>query len=306
MSSLSNAIRPNSPHAWLLAARPKTLPVSMAPVLIGIACAGAEGHFTGNSAGAILFAVPALLCLLFAVVMQIDANFINDYYDFVRGIDNETRLGPERACAQGWISPNAMRRGIGLTTIVACLTGLPLVLYGGAEMVLVGIACVLFCFLYTTLLARKGWGDLLVVAFFGIVPVTVTYYVLAHTLGWPVLLLSVGCGLIVDTLLIVNNYRDRDTDRAVGKITLVVRIGARRTEQLYLLLGIAGVCLCLPLLLTGHPAGAILPVLYLIPHALTWRKMVRIGQGRVLNSLLGESSRNILCFALLLSIGLIL
>lgn len=306
MTASPRSISPGSLHAWILAARPKTLAVSIAPVLIGIASAQADGYLLRSGTNPLPQFAPALLCLLFAVTMQTDANFINDYYDFVHGIDNETRIGPERACAQGWISPNAMYRGIGLTTMVSCLTGLPLVLYGGMEMIAVGLACVAFCFLYTTTLARKGWGDVLVVAFFGVVPAATTYYLLAHTVTVPVIHLSVGCGLVVDTLLVANNYRDRDTDRTVGKRTLVVRIGAKHTEKLYLFLGIVGVCLCLPLFLTGRSAGALLPTLYLIPHTLTWRKMVAIGQGRELNGILGESSRNILLFALLLSIGLIL
>lgn len=299
-------VRTNSLRAWVLAARPKTLAVSAAPVIVAVASAWADTGACPGEAAHSIHALPAALCLLFALVMQIDANLVNDYFDFARGIDNEQRLGPERACAQGWIEPDAMRRGIALTTVAACLVGLPLALYGGVAMVLVGVLCVAFCFLYTTTLAHKGLGDVLVVLFFGLVPVAATYYILLHRLTPLVLLLALACGLVVDTLLLVNNYRDRDTDRAVGKKTLVVRIGARRAEWLYLALGAVGVLLCLPLLRTGRPAAALLPALYLIPHVRTWRTMVAIGRGRELNRILGLSSRNILWFALLLSIGQIL
>ena len=140
--------------------------------MIGISAAWADGFFRP---------VPALLCFLFAFLMQIDANFINDYYDFRKGLDDEKRLGPKRACAEGWITLPAMRRGIICTTLLSCLTGLPLVWYGGWTMVLVGVCCVVFCFLYTTCMARLGLGDLLVLVFFGLVPVGATYYLQSGT-----------------------------------------------------------------------------------------------------------------------------
>lgn len=122
----------NSAKAWMLASRPKTLTGAAVPVMIGLA-------FAARDLGLDDFGwMPALLCVLFAFIMQIDANFINDYFDFVRGNDDETRLGPRRACAQGWITPKAMRRAIILTTVIACCIGLPLVIYGGLEMILVG------------------------------------------------------------------------------------------------------------------------------------------------------------------------
>ena len=146
---------------------------------------------------------------------------INDYYDFRKGLDDEKRLGPKRACAEGWISLPAMRRGIICTTLLSCLTGLPLVWYGGWTMVLVGVCCVVFCFLYTTCMARLGLGDLLVLVFFGLVPVGATYYLQSGTVVPEVWALSLACGLVIDCLLVVNNYRDRYNDKVGGKITLV-------------------------------------------------------------------------------------
>lgn len=144
-------VRVNSAKAWFLAARPKTLTGAAVPVMIGIACAvalhGAEVRW-----------VPAVLCMLFALIMQIDANFVNDYFDFMKGTDDEQRLGPKRACSQGWITAPAMRSALLLTTAVACVVGLPLILYGGWEMILVGLACVVFCFLYTISLSYMGLG----------------------------------------------------------------------------------------------------------------------------------------------------
>lgn len=297
MTPKTTHIRTNSPRAWLLAARPKTLTGAAVPVMTGTAAALADGHFGW---------IPALLCLLFAFLMQTDANFINDYFDFRSGLDDEKRLGPKRACAEGWITQPAMRRGIALTTFLSCLAGLPLILYGGWAMVGVGACCVAFCFLYTTCMARKGLGDLLVLVFFGLVPVCATYYLQAGSVTPAVWTLSVACGLVIDSLLIVNNYRDRDNDRAGGKITLVVRIGEKAAERLYLGLGIAAVGLCQILWFTRQPAAALLPVLYLAPHISTWRHMVRLKRGKGLNRTLGETSRNIFLFGLLLSLGLIL
>lgn len=293
-------IRPHSPRAWLLAARPKTLTGAAIPVLVGCALAQADGH---------LLFLPALLCFLFAFLMQTDANLINDYFDFLKGSDRADRLGPERACAQGWISLPAMRRGIALTTGTACLVGLGLLSYGGREMIPVGAACVTFAFLYTAgpyPLAYHGWGDMLVIVFFGFVPVGCTYYVMCHDWTPETGMASLACGLVIDTLLTLNNYRDREQDAASGKKTLVVRWGAKGGSLLYLLSGVAATELCLSFAANGQIWAALLPQLYLLPHIRTWQRMTHIRQGKELNHVLGETSRNMLLFGILLAIGIIL
>ena len=146
-------VRVNSLKAWILAARPKTLTGAAVPVMMGIACAVAMYGWCG------IRVVPAVLCMLFALIMQVDANFVNDYFDFMKGTDDEQRLGPKRACAQGWITASAMRGGLFVTTLLACIVGLPLVYYGGWEMIMVGLACVVFCFLYTISFSYIGLGD---------------------------------------------------------------------------------------------------------------------------------------------------
>ncbi len=300
-----NNVRKNSLKAWVLAARPKTLTGAAVPVLIGLALAytdiktfyGVE-HFSW---------VAALLCLLFAEVMQVDANFVNDFVDYAKGNDDTIRrLGPLRACTQGWVSIDAMKHAIALTTVLACVVGLPLIYYGGLEMIIVGVLCVLFCFLYTTHLSYMGLGDVLVLLFFGIVPVCITYYVQLHTVTLQVFLASVACGLVVDDLLVVNNYRDRDNDREDGKITLVVRMGAKNSRRLYLLLGVAAVLLGLVFLLQGHVLAFVLPFIYLVLHFYTYLKMVRINRGRELNVCLGETARNILIYGLCVVVGLLI
>ena len=303
MNGTSN-IKTDSLRAWLLAARPKTLTGAAVPVMIGVALAYVdaaqyvEGTFSWMA---------AVLCFLFAFIMQVDANFINDFFDYAHGNDDvETRLGPRRACAQGWVTLDAMKRAIALTTCAACVVGLPLIAYGGFEMILVGLLCVVFCFLYTTHLSYLGLGDLLVLLFFGIVPVCVTYYVQLHTVTWQVFWASLACGLVIDGLLLVNNFRDREGDLSVGKRTLVVRIGEMNSLRLYLFVGVFACLLGVVFWLNGHVLATLLPLLYLVLHFYTYLKIKRIWRGKALNLCLGETARNIFVYGVTVALGLLL
>ncbi len=246
--------------------------------------------------------LPAVLCLLFALLMQVDANLVNDYFDWADGVDTAERLGPERAVAQGWVTPHAMRIGIVLTTLLSAAVGLPLVVWGGWNMVWVGLACIAGCFLYTLLFSRHALGDILVFLFFGIVPVCATYYLQRHALEIDVILLAAACGMVVDCLLIINNYRDRETDAHVGKTTLATLVGAAPTEAIYLAMGFTATALTYPAL--GAKVALMVP--YLILHVLNWRQMHRIHKGRALNKVLATTSMAILLFGLSLSILLLL
>jgi len=299
-----NDVKQNSPKAWVLAARPKTLSGAAVPVLIGGALAYAE------SAGHVNW-LPLLLCMLFALIMQIDANFVNDYFDYLKGNDREERLGPKRACTEGWVTPRAMKLAMALTTLIACLVGLPLVVYGGWPMIVVGAFCVLFCFLYTTALAQVGMGDVLVLVFFGLVPVTLTYYLSMpegqQTISPSCWIVAVACGLVIDTLLVVNNYRDINNDRRAGKRTLIVHIGAANGRRLYFALGIVAALLTTPLILFGHHWAPWLPLLIYVPlHTSAYNAMRNIGQGAALNRVLGMTARNMFIFGITLSVGLLL
>ena len=300
----NKTIEKNSIKAWILAARPKTLTGAAVPVMIGLALAFADSQQDGNKP---FSWIAATLCMLFAFIMQIDANFVNDLFDFTKGTDDrETRLGPERACAQGWVSVDAMKHAIAITTVLACIVGLPLVLYGGMEMILVGFFCVLFCFLYTTHLSYMGLGDLLVLVFFGVVPVTVTYYLQMHNITTEVVVASIACGVVIDALLLVNNFRDRDTDRVAGKNTLVVHIGAEATLGVYLGVGIGATLLGLLFWMNGHLLAFVLPFVYLALHFFTYLKMKKIWQGKALNECLGETARNIFVYGLTVALGVLL
>ena len=301
-------VRVNSLKAWILAARPKTLTGAAVPVMIGIACAVAMYGWCG------IRVVPAVLCMLFALIMQVDANFINDYFDFMKGTDDEQRLGPKRACAQGWITASAMRSGLFVTTLLACIVGLPLVYYGGWEMIMVGLACVVFCFLYTISFSYIGLGDLLVLVFFGIVPVCMTYWLTAPptaltSIPFAVVLMSIACGLIIDTLLVVNNYRDIENDRRAGKLTLIVRIGERGGLVLYLMLGLVGTILAIVgvVLLDWHDGQwtQSLLIIYTPFHTWAFNEMRYIRKGAELNRVLGMTTRNMFIFGLLASAALV-
>ena len=301
-------VKKDSLKAWVLAARPKTLTGAAVPVMIGLALA--INDLTMNNVRCSIFSVqwvPAVLCLLFAFIMQIDANFINDLFDFLKGTDDrETRLGPERACTQGWVSVRKMKIAIALTTVLSCIVGLPLIYYGGWEMFFIGIFCVLFCFLYTTHLSYMGLGDVLVLVFFGIIPVCTTYYIMTHSLTFQVVMASMACGLVIDALLFVNNFRDRDTDREAGKMTIVVRIGAEAALYCYMGVGVVACLMGLVFLLNGHWLAFVLPLFYLVLHYRTYRSMRTIWQGRTLNKCLGDTARNIFIYGLTVTIGLLL
>ena len=295
-------VKTNSVKAWLLATRPKTLSAAAVPVMIGTAFAWRNTSEQFNW-------IPAILCLLFAWIMQIDSNLVNDYFDFKKGNDDETRLGPKRACSEGWITSDAMVWGILITTLLGCMTGIPLILYGGLEMVMVGIACVVFCFLYTTLFSYHGLGDILVLLFFGIIPVCCTYYVCMplhqQIPTGEVIASSIACGLAIDALLIVNNYRDIDNDRNNGKITLAVRLGESKTRRLYESIGYtaAGIMIIL-VFFDLYQTDKLIPtyaiyLIYIILHRQSYQEMKRINKGAKLNQVLGLTARNILVFGLL-------
>jgi len=291
-------MKTNSLKAWILATRPKTLTSAAIPVIISLA-------LTYNDAGTYFQWIPAILCLFFAFFMQIDANLINDFYDYAKGTDREDRLGPERACAQGWVTLGAMKHAIAITTLIACLIGLPLIYYGGLEMLIIGFICIIFAFLYTIGLSYKGFGDILVFFFFGIIPVGFTYYVQLHTWTWSVTIAGISCGLLINTLLTINNYRDREQDIISGKRTFVVRFGTIAGRLSYLGTGLIAYLLCLYFLPT-HPFATTLPLIYVILHIITWKKMVKINKGKELNKILGETARNMFIFGLMLSIGLLI
>jgi 1,4-dihydroxy-2-naphthoate octaprenyltransferase len=292
-------VKKNSLRAWYLAARPKTLSAAAIPVLVAWALAGRDGVFRW---------APAVICLAFAVMAQVVANFANDYFDYKKGVDGVERLGPKRAVAEGWIAPKTMLRvTVGLLG-AASGVGITLVHYGGWELVWVGVAVALFALAYSGgpyPLAYHGWGDVCVWVFFGIVPVGFTYYVQALQWTAAVGVCGAAVGLTVINILVANNFRDRYSDAATGKKTSIVLFGEAFGKRFYLINGIAAVLCCQYFWREGAAGAALLPVIYLFFHLRAWRKMAAIGGGRALIGILEESSRNVLIFGVLLAVGLL-
>ncbi|MEG0948844.1 MAG: 1,4-dihydroxy-2-naphthoate polyprenyltransferase [Bacteroidales bacterium] len=284
---------------WFLAARPKTLLVGVAPVLAGSALAYAFGKFNW---------IPALICLVFALLAQITSNFVNDYYDFKKGTDREDRLGPERAVATGKISAKAMWRATLITISLALLVGLSLIYYGGWWLIGVGALVAVFAFAYSGgpyPLSYHGLGDIAVLIFYGIVPVVFTYYVQAHDFPVDVWLASIGVGLVGVNVLIVNNYRDMETDAVSGKRTTVVIFGRERMALVYLVNCILAYNLGYAVIGYTSFLWIAISFPFVIFSVMLWFKLQSL-RGKALNKVLGMTALNVLLFAVCLSIGLII
>ena len=268
-------------QAWLEAARPKTLPASFSPVLVGCALAYRDGVFK---------LAPAILCVLVALLAQIASNFANDYFDFKKGADKEDRLGPERAVASGWITPKAMLWGTFITLGLSCLCGCFLLFFAGWELIGVGIAIAICVLAYSAgpfPLAYNGLGDVCVVLF--------------SLLSF---LLSLSLGLLSANILIVNNYRDYEQDKAARKRTTIVLFGRTFGLVTYLLNGILAFLITLPLLMDASPWLVCLFAAFSVLFAATWLEMKQY-QGRELNRTLGHTARNVFIYAVLLSVVLL-
>ncbi len=291
---------PSRGQIWIEAARPRTLPAAFAPVVVGSALAWRDGGFE---------LLPALICLGFALLIQIGTNFANDYYDHRKGADTGARVGPRRAVAAGLVTPATMRGAMIGVFAAAFVLGLSLLLWGGPWLLVIGVASIVCGIAYTGgpyPLAYHGLGDLFVFVFFGLVAVGATYFVQFGAIDADVFLLATPVGLLAANILVVNNYRDAETDAVARKRTLVVILGrgwARRQFQASLVLAFA---LLVPAAWRQESAWLLLPWL-LLPVA--WRHVRALREGRTpaeLIALLGATGRLLAAYALLLAAGLVL
>jgi len=279
---------------WIEAIRPKTLPASASPVLV----AGAYGWYFNRLNIAVIG-----ICLIFAILAQIASNLANDYFDFVKGIDDEQRTGPKRAVSSGTISPKRMLRASLATLGAASAVGCTLIYYGGWILLPIGVIIALFALAYSAgpfPLSSHGLGDLTVFLFFGIIAVDLTYYIQAGGVETMVWLGSVAIGLLSVNILLVNNYRDMENDAKAHKITTVVMFGRQWAELTYLVNGIAAVWAAS----YERPVTAIFLIPYLVLHLLTFGEMRR-KRDFELNPILGKTARNLLLFSILLIVSLI-
>jgi 1,4-dihydroxy-2-naphthoate octaprenyltransferase len=287
-------------HIWVMAARVRTLPAAIAPVLVGTSLALGNGHFNP-------FAFVA--ALLGAIFIQVGTNLSNDYSDARRGADTEDRLGPVRVTAGGLVPPRQVLLATYATFGLAVLCGVYLVAVAGWGLIAVGAASILAGVLYTggpRPYGYEGLGELFVFLFFGIVAVAGSYYVQVQHLPWQAFACAVPVGLLASAILVVNNVRDIDTDRRAGKRTLAVRLGRRRTRTLYTaMLAVAFACAPLPWLLGSMSAWLLAPWAA-IPLAVSLAQVVRTRvDGPSLNGALARTGLLQLLFCLLFSAGIL-
>ena len=298
---MSGAARPeiSRVRAWILAARPATLPAAVVPVIVGAAAALSDGaKFRG---------VVFIMTLICALLIQIGTNFANDYSDFARGADTEARLGPVRVTQSGLIEQSSIKRGIILTFGLAVFIGAYLVYVGGWPIAVIGVLSVLSGLAYTGgpyPLGYHGLGDIFVFVFFGVIAVTGTAYLQSGHWSQLALWLSIPIGLLVTKILAVNNLRDRQTDIAAGKRTLATRIGDRATRGQYALFTIGAYAVPLVIGLTDPARRMIMLPLISLPLALRRVLVVMKGaSGRDLNPILKRTGRLLLLFGALLAAG---
>lgn len=289
-------VRPNRLQAWFLACRPKTLPVSLSPVLVGSAIAWHDTHT--------LLWLPLIAAALGAAFIQIGTNLFNDVGDYLRGTDTPGRLGPRRATAEGWLTPGTVKAGAWLSFALAFLCGIYLVWHGGWPIVIIGLASLLAGWSYTggpKPIAYGPLGEVFVLIFFGLVAVGGSYYLQTLRMTPAALLAATLVGIHAAAVITVNNYRDHDGDKANGKNTLAVRLGRTATKWVYTVEVLAPYVL-LPLLADlGWPA--VLPLLSLPLAGKLIHRFHNETPGPGFNQILAATAGLQLTFALLLSLS---
>ena len=291
--------KPSAVQAWMLAIRPKTLPAGAVPIVLASALAYADGVFKP---------LPALIALVCALGIQIATNFINEIYDFRKGADTADRLGPTRTVAAGIISEKTMIAVSAALAVSVFLLGLFLVAIGGWPILLVGMLSLLFAWAYTGgpfPIAYSGLGDVFVFIFFGLVAVGGTYFVQALTLPLSVLVAAAAPGALSVNILLVNNIRDIDTDRKVGKMTLPARIGAPAARGIYVFLTLLAYLVPLYMIGIGYSLWCLLSLLS-IPLAIGMVQDLYRSGGRELNKVLAGTGKVLTVHGALFSAGLII
>jgi 1,4-dihydroxy-2-naphthoate octaprenyltransferase len=288
--------------AWVLAARPKTLPAAVAAVVVGTAMAAGETTFHGPS---------ALCALVGAILIQIGTNYANDYFDFVKGTDTAGRLGPTRATQAGLIAPNTMRRAAMLTFLLVLVPGTYILWRGGWPFLIIGVLSILCGVLYTAgpyPLGYLGLGEVFVLIFFGPVAVGGTYYLQALKLTPHAILSGVAVGLLSVALLTVNNLRDIDEDRRAGKRTLAVRFG-RTFARFEYAACLAVAALVIPaylVLATDRRLFGLVPLVVLGSGIPVMRVLLTTTDGPALNYVLAATGKLLLAFSVVFSLGWLL
>jgi 1,4-dihydroxy-2-naphthoate polyprenyltransferase len=297
---VSTAVSNTSLRIWLMAARVRTLPASIAPVLVGTSLAVQRGVFRPGA---------FVAALLGSILIQVGTNLANDYSDARRGADAEDRVGPVRVTAGGLVPPRQVLIATYVTFGLAVLCGLYLVAVAGIELLIVGIASIAAGVLYTggpKPYGYEGLGEVFVFLFFGVVAVAGSAFAQLESWPWEAFVLAVPVGLLAAAILVVNNVRDMDSDKRAGKRTLAVRLGRERGRLIFALM-VYGAYVVAPL---PWLAGSLSPWLLLpwltLPLAVRLVRTVREhADGPTLNEVLAETGMLQLAFCLLLSAGVL-
>ena len=298
--TLSEHSHPGRFKAWLIAFRLPTLSAAIVPVLVGSAAASESGYFRF---------LPFLAALVAALLIQIGTNLANDYFDFHKGADNAERMGPLRVTQSGIIAPHTVRIAAILAFGLSALVGVYLIAVGGWLILMIGVLSILAGVLYTGgpwPLGYNGLGDLLAFTFFGLIAVVGTFYLHAGQLVPSAMVVAVPVGLLVTAILVVNNLRDIDSDRAAGKRTLAVLIGREATQiQFLLLVAVAYLLVGARWFLGADSTWFWLPWLTL-PLAVSISRAVISQEGRFLNRVLRRTAMLHLIFGVLFAASLVI
>lgn len=298
MESPTSSSTPISrPQAWLLASRPRTLPASVAPVIVGTGLAIQAGAFKP---------LAALAALVAALLIQIGSNFANDLGDFHRGTDRLGRVGPTRVTTAGLLTPRQVKTGMVVVFGLAALCGVYLISLGGWPILLVGVLSIVAAMAYTIGPAPFGYyglGDLGTFVFFGLIAVAGTYYVQAHAVTPAAWLGGVAMGCLVTAILVVNNIRDADTDRAAGKRTLAVLLGRRGARIEYMLLLVIAYAVPVVLWLYLGMAPWVMMTWLTLQLAGVQVRAVRTLLGPALNKTLAGTAQLAVLYAIALAVG---
>jgi 1,4-dihydroxy-2-naphthoate octaprenyltransferase len=288
---------------WLMAARPRTLPAAIAPVLVGTAAAV-------HGAGELPRPWAFVAALIGSVFIQIGTNLANDYSDAKRGADSADRLGPVRVTSAGLVTPQRVLNATWIAFAVAIACGIYLTVVAGPLILAIGVVSIAAGVLYTggpRPYGYEGLGEVFVFLFFGLVAVNGSYYVQVETVDALPLGLSVAIGFLATAILVVNNVRDMETDRRAGKMTLAVRIGRHRAVVLFRCL-VLGAFLVLPIALIAGDASA-LPLIGMLALPLAigpMRAVTNRTDGPALNAALAGTGALLGAFSLLVAAGLVL
>jgi 1,4-dihydroxy-2-naphthoate polyprenyltransferase len=289
-----------TPRLWLVAARPRTLPAAIAPVLVGTALAVSEGHFR---------ALAFVAALVGSVFIQIGTNLSNDLSDARRGADTEDRMGPVRVTAGGLMPPRRVLIGTYVAFGVAVACGIYLTAEAGWQILVIGIASIVAGVLYTggpRPYGYEGLGEVFVFLFFGVVAVTGSYFVQTEEVRWEAFVLSVPVGLLASAILVVNNVRDVDTDRRAGKRTLAVKLGRLTAVRLFGAMVVGALAVPVVLAIAKGWPWVLLPLASapLVPSLL--RTVSTRRDGPALNGALADTGRLLAVFSVLLALGVVL